>query len=125
MSVEQFYNIIELYELSVSDFKIRAYDDIDNRITIGGVLSDNGIIEEEKLDHFLGNSTFEGIIACTIEVNNSNINFVKKLNKDANVYTVSTEIYNVKSKYKNKDKTIDISPVVDVFWELEDYNTIK
>lgn len=119
LSIIEFYEVIDEFNLVVFDFKIRALDESGNRVTIGGKLSDS-IIDEDKLKRFLGNNSFMGVIACTLRIDEKNIGIIKRLNSNADIFTISSDTYFLRSGFEGKNKQIKFSPVIDVYWDLED-----
>lgn len=143
--VEDFEDMVEKYDLDINNFKLRAHNDSNDKITIGGIPSHQELIPQNRLDEIEneeneegGKTEIDGIIAFTCKVNKNSVEGIQNLRNDENVYAISADSYTIQnqiySDIKNNKNSYNVSSKIssknmnnaaivnDVYWYVEKYN---
>lgn len=121
IDIEEFNEFVSSNKLSVIDFKARAVNSLNERITLGGKVENNKI-DSLKLEQVIGQDEFKGVIAFNIKVKNSP-EIIERLKNDKRVFLVNADAFLVSKEIEKKDgkKVVNEPKVNDVYWYLEEY----
>lgn len=127
LEIKEFNDLKEKYNLDIQSFKIRALQNDGMRVTIGGMPSQEELVPTNELNLFIGENTFQGVIAFDCRVMLKDIENIKNLDKNFNVLLVNVDSHFIKKEIETKYRKEVVNHVKanDIYWYVENYNLVK